>query len=160
MVWRPGDRFNARMRMEVRRRNGWVLHDEDRRMTSFDAEQIAPRMTLEYYFSARQQLRASMQWIGLRAKESDFYEIAPSGRLIDAEQPTAPGAQNFSISNAILQLRYRWEIAPLSDLFVVYSRGGSLDDPAGRGFDELFNRNFAEPDQDQLVVMLRYRMGS
>ena len=42
------------------------------------------------------------------------------------------------------QLRYRWEIAPLSDLFVVYSRGGSLDDPAGRGFDELLSRNFAE----------------
>ena len=95
VVWRPGDRFNARMRMEVGRRNGWVLHDQARRMTSFNAERIAPRMTLEYYFSARQQLRASMQWIGLRAKEANFYEIAPNGRLIDAEQPTVPGAQNF-----------------------------------------------------------------
>jgi hypothetical protein len=160
MVWRPGDRFNARMRLEVGRRNDWILHDEDRRMTSFNAEQISPRMTVEYYFSARQQLRASMQWIGLKAEESDFYEIAPSGHLRAAPQPTAPGEQDFSISNAIMQLRYRWEIAPLSDLFVVYSRGGSLDNPAGRGFDELLRRNIAEPDQDQLVVMLRYRMGS
>jgi hypothetical protein len=94
------------------RRNDWILHDEDRRMTSFNAEQISPRMTVEYYFSARQQLRASMQWIGLKAEESDFYEIAPSGHLVGRPQPTAPGSKTSPSPMRFMQLRYRWEIAP------------------------------------------------
>ena len=65
----------------------------------------------------------------------------------------------------MLQLRYRWELAPLSDLFVVYSRGAalSLDASARRdatGFDDLFDSAWNDPILDQLVIKLRYRFGS
>ena len=59
--------------------------DQARRMTSSTLSE-SPLMTLEYYFSARQQL-------GLHAvdrpqgEEANFYEIALNGRLIDANNP-------------------------------------------------------------------------
>ncbi|MEE4360799.1 MAG: DUF5916 domain-containing protein [Pseudomonadales bacterium] len=158
--WRPSDRFTARMEVEYTDRSGWLLHQEDQDFTTFDAIQWAPEFALEYYFSARQQLRASMQWIGLQATEQEFLRIAEDGRLVPRTRAPDAEADDFSISNAILQFRYRWEIAPLSDLFVVYTRGGSLDDPDGRSFEEMLARNLARPDTDQLVVMLRYRLGS
>ena len=66
----------------------------------------------------------------------------------------------LSSSQANIQLRYRWEIAPLSDLFVVYTRGGSLPNRAGfsPSFGDLFNDAVDEPLGEQCVVKLRYRL--
>ena len=160
VAWRPSDRFTARMVMEYTDRGGWLIHQEDRDFTTFEAEQWEPELSLEYYFSARQQLRASMQWVGVRATEAALWRIAEDGELVPRAKDPAADPDDFALSNAVLQFRYRWEIAPLSDLFVVYTRGGSLDRPDGRTFTEMLSRNLAEPDQDQLVVMLRYRLGS
>jgi hypothetical protein len=58
------------------------------------------------------------------------------------------------------QARYRWEIAPLSDLFIVYTRGGNLP---GNTFDDytgLLTEAWSEPVVDTLVIKLRYRLGS
>ena len=57
------------------------------------------------------------------------------------------------------QVRYRWQIAPLSDLFIVYTKGDSrrtsLND-----FRHLFEESWQDPLADQLVIKLRYRLGS
>lgn len=54
------------------------------------------------------------------------------------------------------QARYRWEIAPLSDLFVVYTRGGNL--PGSHS--GLLMEAWQEPVVDTIVIKLRYRFGS
>ena len=73
-----------------------------------------------------------------------------------------PGAPNedFSLSRLTAQLRYRWEIGPLSDSFVVYTRGSNLafadtDDE----FGTLFSNAIDEPIIEFVVVKLRYRFG-
>ena len=59
------------------------------------------------------------------------------------------------------QIRYRWELAPLSDLFVVYTRstdkGFALRDNT---FSDLFEKGFNDPINDVFVIKLRYRFGS
>jgi len=60
-----------------------------------------------------------------------------------------------------LQARYRWEIAPLSDLFVVYTRQSNqaallLD----QDFTDVFSNSYQTPLTDAFVVKLRYRFGS
>ncbi len=51
------------------------------------------------------------------------------------------------------------QIAPLSDLFIVYTKGDSRrTDLAGYG--DLFDQAWQDPLGDQLVVKLRYRLGS
>jgi len=64
------------------------------------------------------------------------------------------------VSRVNLQVRYRWEIAPLSDLFLVYTRASSLDSAPGSDFGELFSDSFNQPFAEQLVLKLRYRLGS
>ena len=99
-----------------------------------------------------------MQWVGVKASEQEFYEIRFDGDLVDRPVPDA--SEDFAVSNMVFQLRYRWEIAPLSDLFVVYTRGGSLDQTEDKSFGDLLADNFSDPDSDQLVVLLRYRLGT
>ena len=69
-------------------------------------------------------------------------------------------SSRFTISDLVLQARYRWQIAPLSDLFIVYNRRGSL--PAGQqrgGFTSLIGESFSTAEQEGLLVKLRYRFG-
>ena len=57
------------------------------------------------------------------------------------------------------QIRYRYELAPLSNLYIAYVRGGALFDetfgPVGVGHQ--FERAFDLRDSEQLFVKLSYR---
>ena len=71
-------------------------------------------------------------------------------------------SDDFAISRMNVQLRYRWEIAPLSDLFVVYTRNAAAPyaDATGASFGNLFSQTLTETTGEHLVVKLRYRFGS
>ena len=165
-VWRPFGRFNMRVDLGYSRRHGWLLHQEERNFTTFDATQWQVKYRLEYFLNARHQLSANLQWVGIRADEDRFFLIPNRvSDLIPTSKPPGP-SDDFSLSDLVLQIRYRWELAPLSDLFVVYTRGANQTitsaaqptDPTG--FDDLFDAAWQEPLLNQLVVKLRYRFGS
>ncbi|MEM7079987.1 MAG: DUF5916 domain-containing protein [Pseudomonadota bacterium] len=157
--WRPVDRFNLGARAEYVRRDGWLLWRDERNFTTFGSREWRPRLNLDYFLTAKQQLRLSAQWVGIKAREDEFFEVpAIPGDLRAVPKPT-PTTDDFAISRVNLQLRYRWELAPLSDLFVVYTLNGE-DNAIGVGFDDLFDNAIDEPVGEQLVLKLRYRMGT
>ena len=128
-------------------------------MTSFQAQQWTPRVSAEYFLSARQQIRFSLQWVGIKAKEDRFYLIPTSpGELIEVAKPAGP-PDSFSLSQMSMQLRYRWEIAPLSDIYLVYTRLVDQGSPY-KSFSDTFSDGYDNPAGNLLVFKLRYRFGS
>ena len=121
----------------------------------------APRLSLEYFINARQQFRANLQWTGLKAFEDRFWQIDPSRKnfLQDVPNPdTTP--DDFVISRMTFQARYRWEIAPLSDLFIVYTRGANLPRNSFLTFQDMLEESWSMPVANTLAIKLRYRLGS
>jgi len=57
------------------------------------------------------------------------------------------------------QMRYRWEIAPLSDLFIVYTRNANRREGV-YDFSDQFDDAWQNPLLSQLVIKLRYRLGT
>ncbi len=159
--WRPLDGMNLSAGMEYQDRNGWLLHQEGLNMTTFDAKGLIPNLTAEYFLSAKQQFKVSVQWVGIEAEEDAFYLIpATPGDLIPTIKPAGP-SDSFAISDLVFQARYRWEIAPLSDLYIVYVRASDITRSLQQdNFSDLLDRAWAEPMADQLVVKVRYRFGS
>ena len=159
--WRPSDRFNASLEVTYWDRHGWLLHQEDANFTTFDAEQWQPKISIEYFITARQQLRASLQWVGIKAEEKDFYLVPDRpGDLIPTTKPPGP-SDDFSLSQMSLQIRYRWEIAPLSDIFLVYTRLADQDTALGdRDFGDIFRDAYDAPLENVIVAKIRYRFGS
>ncbi len=159
IFWRPVDQLNIELSTSYRNRDGWLLHQEDRNMTAFDAEEWKPKLNMGYFFTAKHQFNIALQWVGIKAFEDKFYLVpASSGDLIEVAKPDG-GSDDFTISQMNFQLRYRWQIAPLSDLFVVYTRNG-FEDPPSANFGELFHEAWEDPTSEQLVVKLRYRLGT
>ena len=148
--------------MRYKKRDGWLVHRTGPDFTTYDADDFQPRLSVDYFLSARQQLRLTMQWAGIKAEAQEYWEVpASEGELI--ARTLGPGAVNedFTLSRLTAQFRYRWEIGPLSDLFVVYTRGSNLENiDLDDNFGTLFTDALNEPIVEFLVVKLRYRFGT
>ena len=162
VTFTPNDRLSFDFDITYKQRNGWLLHTGERNFATFKARDAQPRVSVDYFLTARQQLRFFMQWAGVKAQAQRHYQTPPShGALLP--RTLAPGAatEDFSLSRLTAQLRYRWEIGPLSDLFVVYTRGSHFaHDDGTEGFSRLFADALDEPIIDFLVVKLRYRFSA
>lgn len=167
LVWRPSYQFGMEFAVKYKRQEAWLLHQGDKLFATFDAAQWLPNLSVEYFINARQQLRLSLQWVGIKAREKDFYSVPSApGDLIPIAKPKLndPGYRanyDFSVSQYALQVRYRWEIAPLSDLFLVYTRQASLSAALDEaGYSDIFDNAWQDPLVDVFVMKLRYRFGS
>ncbi len=159
LTWRPWDNLAMELEVTHKDNNGWLLHQDDQDFTTFNGKQWQPKFSLDYYPTSKQQLSLAMQWVGIQSMEDRFFML-PGGttELVEVEKPNDE-TDDFSISQLNFQLRYRWQIAPLSDLFVVYTKGDSRRINL-TSFSDMFNDNWDNPLGDYLVIKLRYRLGS
>ncbi|MDX1489987.1 MAG: DUF5916 domain-containing protein [Pseudohongiellaceae bacterium] len=163
VVWRPRDNISFEADVSYNNRNGWLLHQQNQDFTTFNADQWRMDFSFEYFLTARQQLSMALQWVGIEASEDEFYNLpshlpTKNRDLVQVAKPAGP-SDDFGLSQLNFQLRYRWQIAPLSDLFIVYTKGDSRR-TAFLEFDELFENSWDEPLGSELVVKLRYRLGT
>ncbi len=159
--WQPNDRFSVDLSTRYVDREAWLIHLGKGRMTAFEANEWAPRLEMDYFISAKQQLRFSMQWTGIKAFEDRFYQVnASKVEPLNETGDLTAGTDNFAVSRMSFQARYRWEIAPLSDLFFVYTRGGNLARTFEDDYSGMFEHAWNDQVVDNWVVKLRYRLGS
>ncbi|MCZ6887326.1 MAG: DUF5916 domain-containing protein [Gammaproteobacteria bacterium] len=162
VTFKPNDRFSLDLDLNYTYREGWLLYQQDRDFTSFTAKDFQPRLAVDYFLSARQQLRLTMQWAAIKAEDEIYYERTEDGDgyLVPViRDPSEPG-DDFVINRMTMQFRYRWQIAPLSDLFVVYTRGSNVSSMIDESIDDLFRDALNNPVIDLFVVKLRYRFGA
>lgn len=160
-TWRPNDRFSSDLRLDYTDREALLVHKGSGSYTSFESYQWAPQLEMNYFLNAWQQLRFTLQWTALKAFEDRFWQV--DSQNVDFLQPVAKSdddSDNFTISRLTFQARYRWEIAPLSDLFVVYTRGSNLPTDSFETFQDLLVQSWTDTVVDTLAIKLRYRFGS
>ena len=156
----PADRVRLMAGVNYQKGDSWLVWQGETRFTAFASERWSLNLNFGVFFTAEQHLQLQAQWVAVKAFESRRFVIPGPTYLEEVARPAGEAASRFTISDLVLQARYRWQIAPLSDLFIVYNRRGSL--PAAEqhgGFASLIGDSFSEPDQEGLLVKLRYRFG-
>ncbi len=133
----------------------WLIWTAGPQVATYRRHELDSSLNLNWYPTSKQELRFKLQWIGLGAEALQAYDLAPDGT------PVAVGGlpSDFTVSTLGVQVRYRYEFHPLSDLFVVYGRGGdgSLTDRS-ESLASQFTRAVDNTTSSLFFVKLRYRI--
>jgi hypothetical protein len=166
LTYKPADQFSLDLDLNYFERKGWLLHNTDRLMSKYDAGDFQPRLGMDIFFTAKQQLRLTVQWAAIKAEVTEFLVIPErGGTLLSLEDsngyiPINSVREDFALSRLTSQIRYRWEIGPLSDFFLVYTRGSNLPNRVEESYGELWEDAISYPIVDTYVAKLRYRFGN
>lgn len=160
LVFQPVESFRLNVRLTKGYRDGWLLHEGNRNFTMYRSFGPAATAYTEYFFSSRQHVRFDLDWRLLHAKDRKYFDVQPgSNKLEFSGLPPMNEPTGFAISRMNLQLRYHWQIAPLSDLYIVYTKTASLRDLTENSYSKTFLDTFGNADTENLAMKLRYRFG-
>ena len=156
---RPSDQFLINFDLRYKKRDGWLVYQGGRNFGAYSGTEWQPRLDFNWFISYNHQIRLSMQWAGVRAREERFLAV-PLGDGDLADAPRTLPDHDFTVSLLTAQLRYRWEIAPLTDLFLVYNRGNVLPNQVDSPFEDLFTDTLRDPIIDAFIAKIRWRFGN
>ena len=134
----------------------WLLWRGGDQLGSFRADTAQLSANLQWQIGTRQELRVKFEAIALDARLRQAWRVGPGGRPL----PTSDPIPDFSLNNLGFQIRYRYELAPLSDLYVVYGRGGLGFEDTSRSLSDLLGDATSLRDDEQILVKLSYRFAN
>lgn len=133
-------------------RKNWVLWQEDNNLNAFTKNQLENYIDLNAHLSDKQDLRVKFQWISLSAKGEQALTADTNGEL----QTRAEPVESFALSDTALQIRYTYKLGPLSNIYVVYSRGGRELYETDANPYGLFSDGWRNRTGDNFLVKIRY----
>jgi len=153
--WFPTENLTLRLDLLPYYFEDWLLWEGGNLFGSYRGERMDFDLRADWIPAPRHELRVKWQWIGIDAEPRTAYRTDAAGNLFVVAQPLAP----FTVNSLGLQIRYRYEIGPLSELFLVYARGGfDLLREDERSVGDLFRDVSDVRDADQFMVKVRYRL--
>lgn len=150
----PHDTVTADVTLKPRWSRDWLIWLEDDLLASFSQSQMSADIAATWFPAQKHEVRLRTQWLVIDAEAEQGYRIGADSRLI----PSDDAINDFAATSFGLQFRYRYEFKPLSDFYLVYSRGGSdyINNPEDDIW-ELFGTTTSLRDSDQILLKLRYR---
>ncbi|HEY5804009.1 MAG TPA: DUF5916 domain-containing protein [Lysobacter sp.] len=131
----------------------WLVWQEDNLIGEFDEKMLQISAGMDWNIGSKQELRVKLQALGLDAPLRQAYRVDAGGNSL----ASADTVDDFNVQNLGFQIRYRYELAPLSYLYVVYGRGGYQQEPFSENTGQLVRDSLELRDDEQLLVKLSYR---
>jgi hypothetical protein len=147
------DAFNVFLVGYVESTPNWMVWQHDGLMGTFEEHGLEIDAGVNWTIGDRQELRVKLQALGMDAKLKQAWRADPDGTPV----AVSDHVDDFSLRNLGFQVRYRYELAPLSDLYVVYGRGGYMYDEFSQGEGNQLMDAFSLRDSEQLLIKLSYR---
>ncbi len=141
--------------IELQRNPDLLLWRGGNLLGTYGLQQIFLNAGTVWLIGNQQELRVRLEALGLDAEAKRAWRVAANGKPVRSHDVI----DNFALRTLGFQVRYRYEFAPLSYLYVAYVRGGSLFDTARGSYsaDREFRDAFDLRDSEQLLVKLSYR---
>jgi hypothetical protein len=150
--WVVHDGLTLSGQLRIDRSPDWLLWTGGRTVGSYRQRQFYAGLGADAFFGSRHELRMRLQWVGLAAAGRSSYAVTGDDPARLAGKPA-----DFSLATLAFQVRYRYTIGPLSDVYVVYGRGGDFfEEGRDRGLGRLWRSGIAERDAEQWLVKVRY----
>ena len=113
----PNDNLKINLQYRIRKENEWLIWTEDNKFGLYDSEQDTFSMGLNWFSGNKHEIRLKSQFVALQADNPQSLISDNAGYLYESDELIKPFAQGV----VSFQVRYKYEIAPLSYLYLVYS---------------------------------------
>ena len=149
----PNDNLKINLQYRVRKENEWLIWTEDNKFGLYDSEQDTVSIGLNWFSGNKHEIRLKSQFVALQADNPKSLISDNGGYLYDSDDLIKPFTQGV----VSFQVRYKYEIAPLSYLYLVYSKGGtSYNEDEDYSKSEIFNQPWNNPSDE--VYSIKFRL--
>lgn len=131
----------------------WLIWQHDNLVGVFDGRTVGLDSGVNWNLGNKQELRVKLQTLAVGAKLRQGLDVTPTGGTVVSNEPV----DDLGVANLGFQIRYRYEIAPLSNLYIVYNRGGYIDD-TNDDVSSQFRHGFSLKDVNEGLVKVAYRL--
>jgi hypothetical protein len=150
------DALNVYVGLYADRTPDWLVWQRENLIGSFDGREVNLDAGFNWTIGSRQELRMKLQAVGVKGRLQQGYRVDSAGRAVVSNEPI----DDLSVRNLGFQIRYRYELAPLSYLYIVYGRGGYEQDESADDSGRLLRNSFSLRDDEQLLIKVSYRFES
>ena len=138
---------------EYQKQNNWSIWQEDNLFGYFEKEMISSGIDIDWFPGTNQEFRLKAFIYGIRASDARAFRVNASGFMTAA----IDDLNEFQLSEVAFQVRYKYEFSPLSNLYVVYTRGGKSSGALNDSFGNLYSNAWNEQTTDKFIVKIRYK---
>ena len=155
----PSYQFNERLSwfasLRLQHNPDWLLWRGDNLVGTYRSNTIELGAGLTWLIDPKQELRIRLENLALEANAQQAYRVGADRRA----RPVADRIDDFDLGALGFQVRYRYELAPLSYLYIAYVRGGDAFNERVDGIPvrDTFTDAFGLRDSEQFLVKLSYR---
>lgn len=142
------------MNIIAKKEKEWLRWIDQNKFSSSDLSRREISFNLNWYRGLRHELRLKSQFIALKSKSPIGLSVNEQGYLSENGNLIQP----FNIGQAAFQLRYKYEFAPLSNIYIIYSRGGDISiDDTDNNFSSLFQDAWSNPSNEVISIKIRLK---
>ena len=149
----PNDNLKLQSEFRVKKEKEWLNWIDANNLAVYDLNQRIVSFNLNWFRGNKHEIRLKSQFVALEAKRPRALITDVSGTLLDLDKEIS------SFSNGInsFQIRYRYEIAPLSNIYLVYTKGGNVyEEDDDRSFSKILKDPWENPDNE--ILSLKFRL--
>ena len=150
----PNEEFQLYLGSKKIKEQEWLKWVEANRLGAFTKSQRNLDFTMTFLRGNKHELRLKNQIIMIKANNPISLEAQNTGEIFASDFELQP----FNLSENSLQIRYRYEFAPLSYFYLVYTRADSFftnDDLSN--FDSLLESSWKNPGNEILTAKIRLK---
>ena len=149
----PVDDFRLGWQFRVREEDEWLNWIEGNELAVFDLTQKIISINANWFKGSKHEVRLKSQFVALEAENPISLISDKDGYLYNHDSIVKP----FTDGITSFQVRYKYEIAPLSYIYLVYTKGGRVyDDENERNTSDVFKDPWNNPDNE--IFSLKFRL--
>jgi hypothetical protein len=149
----PSDDLKLFMSIHKRTSSSWINWIGDNKIGIYPLDRFSIRVNATWFPKENHELRIKFQTTVLEADTGVEWLADITGNL----NSTNTSVAGFDLGQLAFQIRYKYEISPLSHFYAVYTRGGRHYEDDDVSVGKIISGTWDNPKEDRFTLKLRIK---
>jgi hypothetical protein len=149
----PSDDLKFGIHLGKANSKNWLNWLGDNRLGTYPLDYFSIRANATWFPKEKHELRIKFQTNIMETETGAEWLADSTGNLNSANSPAA----GFDLGQLAFQVRYKYEISPLSHFYAVYTRGGRHYEDDDVSVSEIISGTWNNPKEDRFTLKLRMK---